>query len=47
MGVVFRKKPDVACHKVVFPEDVPDDCCNYDRRAEPGVPHHGYVPLSH
>ena len=37
--------------EVMFPEEEPDDCCNYDfdqdRRTAPGVCCHGYVPLSH
>lgn len=35
---------------VIFPEEEPNDCCNFDiyvdGRTTPGVCGHGYVPLS-
>ena len=49
--VVLEEALMLPATEVVFPEEEPDGCCNFDiekdRRTAPGVSGRGYVPLSH
>ena len=43
--VILNEASMLPATKVVFPEEEPDDCCNFDLAW--GMWVHGYVPLSH